>query len=320
MNVTEKRNNLEINNVATRRVESTPSSNGNSLVEIKSQSNNGNSTTIQTWNDGLAISPKASALSTNEKLNSVLSDIMGPKQDDPAAQYRSDTKVPLEGYDYNKVNDPNHNTPKYIFGKVAQNFKLDSVQGDKAKAEELLNAMVPELREKGLEVIAVKGDRIQVKTEIGYEWVDVVRGAGAPNPGWWWGSEGKGTPEPTSTVQEWEQKTGQNAAPAAVAAMGAAMGSGMGAGMGAAMGGNNAPKVLGGAIDSGKVTGILSKHAPTNEGIRAALPELQQAFPGVKIMDHPQRLDKLQFSNGAIVDVIVGAGGPNPSWGWMPEN
>ena len=318
MKVSESSSAREIKNVASRRIEVAANSNGNSLVENKSQTSNGNSSTIQSWTDGVAISPKAVALSTNEKLNSVLSDIMGPKQADPAAQYRSESKVPFEGYNYDKLNDPNHNTPKYIFGKVAQNFKLDSVQGDKAKAEELLNAMVPELREKGLEVVAVKGDRIQVKTEVGYEWVDVIRGAGAPNPGWHWGSEGKGTPEPTSTVQEWAQRTGQNEAPAmAMAPMGAAA---MGAGMGAAMGANDAPKVLGGAIDSGKVMGILGKHAPTNEGIKAALPELQRAFPGVKILDHPKRLDKLQFSNGAVVDVIVGAGGPNPSWGWMPEN
>lgn len=147
--------------------------------------------------------------------------------------------------------------------------------------------MVPELREKGLEVIAVKGDRIQVKTEIGYGLGSTSFAALAPPiPAGGGAPRAKEPLSPPAPSRNGDRRS-QNAAPAAVAAMGAAMGSGMGAGMGAAMGGNNAPKVLGGAIDSGKVTGILSKHAPTNEGIRAALPELQQAFPGVKIINSP---------------------------------
>lgn len=72
-------------------------------------------------------------------------------------------------------------------------------------------------------------------------------------------------------------------------------------------------------VDKNQVLEILQRHPPTNDGMKAALPELQKAFPGVKILDHPQRLDKLQFPNGAVVDVVVGAGGTNPSWGWMPE-
>lgn len=80
------------------------------------------------------------------------------------------------------------------------------------------------------------------------------------------------------------------------------------------------PAILGSQIDMARVMAIVSKYPPTNEGIRAALPELQKEFPGVTILEHPKRLDKLQFPNGAIVDVIVGSGGPEPKWGWMPEN
>ncbi|HNV71115.1 MAG TPA: hypothetical protein PKO06_15540, partial [Candidatus Ozemobacteraceae bacterium] len=97
---------------------------------------------------------------------------------------------PLEGYDDKKLSNPEHKTPKYLFGRVAQNHSLDSVT-DKASAEELLKKMLPELREAGMIIEEVKGDKIKVKTEIGWEWVDVIRGAGAPNPGFWWGSEGK---------------------------------------------------------------------------------------------------------------------------------
>ncbi|MBI3927624.1 MAG: hypothetical protein HY319_18945, partial [Armatimonadetes bacterium] len=190
------------------QVSEKPSSSGASnrgAIEIGNQQN-GNSGVEGTF------STRATALSTNNGVNRVLSEVLGDRASEAsnpsqgaasAASYRSSTPVPLEGYDQGKLDNPNHRTPKYIFGRVARNYKLDSVQGDKAKAEELLRAMVPELRENGLEVVAVKGDRIQVKTEVGYEWVDVIRGAGSDNPGWWWGSEGKGTPQPTATVQEW---------------------------------------------------------------------------------------------------------------------
>ena len=333
MKATEVRN-VEIKNretVQPKRLDVSPNSNGNSRVEVQSRSSNGTST-IQTWNDGLDISPKASALSTNERLNTALSGLMGPKAtsetQDSAAQYRSETLVPLEGYDDTKLNDPNHNTPKYIFGKVAQHFKLDSVQGDKAKAEDLLTAMVPELREKGLDVVAVSGDRIQVKTEVGYEWVDVIRGAGAKDPGWQWGSEGKGTSEPTKTVQEWEGKTGAGQVGNAP----------MGAPAGAAGAVDSGPKVLGGQIDSGKVMGILKRYSPDGQGLTQAVkdPELQKLYPGVMTfggvggdgkafnaddrLRKGQNVDKLFFPNGAIVDVIASAGSSAAKWGWMPEN
>ncbi len=96
----------------------------------------------------------------------------------------------LEGYDYAKIDNPNHKTPKYLFGRVAMKHELDGVHS-KADAQALLESMLPEMKEAGLEIGDIKGDKILVKTEIGWEWVDVVRGAGAPNPGWWWGSEGK---------------------------------------------------------------------------------------------------------------------------------
>lgn len=268
--------------------------------------------------------PQATALTTHEGVRRVLLDVLGRQGSaktmagtantpDAAAEFRSSTPTPLEGYDDKKLNDPNHKTPKYIFGRVAQGFKLDSVKGDKAKAETLLQAMLPELQANGLEVVAVKGDRIQVKTEIGYEWVDVIRAAGGDNPGWQWGSEGKGTPNPTATVQEWAAATGVDANG----------GAGSGGATGGVFGGgfpNPHAGVLGSAIDRGAVMAILEKYPPTNEGIRQAMPELQKAFPGVELLEHPKRLDKLKFPNGAVIDVIVSAGAPDAKWGWMPEN
>lgn len=98
--------------------------------------------------------------------------------------------VPLEGYDATKLHDPGHQTVKYRFGRVASHHGLETVK-DKAGAEALLKSMVPELEAAGLKVHEVKGDKLRVETELGQEWVDVVRGAGSGSPGWWWGSEGK---------------------------------------------------------------------------------------------------------------------------------
>lgn len=77
----------------------------------------------------------------------------------------------------------------------------------------------------------------------------------------------------------------------------------------------------GGGVDAGFVQFWLSMFPPTNEGITKALEEIrkQPGYENTRILQHPERLDKLQFANGQVVDVIIGAGGPNPRWGWLPE-
>lgn len=97
--------------------------------------------------------------------------------------------VPLEGFDGRKLADSSHNTVKYLFGRVATHFPLDSVK-DHASAEALLNKMVPDLQAAGLEIVGVKRDKLLMKTPLGLESIDVVRGAGGGNPGWWWGADG----------------------------------------------------------------------------------------------------------------------------------
>ncbi len=276
----------------------------------------------------VTLSSRASEIIASDRLQNFWnSTISTPKAADPAAQYRSETKQPLEGYDQTKLDNPDHRTPKYIFGRVAQNFKLDSIGGDKAKAGELLSAMVPELQAAGLEVVGVSGDKIQVKTEVGYEWVDVIRAAGGTNPGWQWGSEGAGTPNPTKDPKEWAAMTGIGQTPMATA----------GNAGGAAPAGPQAPIVLGKQIDGGKVLNILRKYQPDGNGLTQAVqdPELQKLYPGLmtfggvsngKAFNADDRLakglnvDKLFFPNGAIVDVIKGAGAAGADWGWMPEN
>ncbi|MCA9793433.1 MAG: hypothetical protein KC910_16600 [Candidatus Eremiobacteraeota bacterium] len=277
-------------------------------VDSAPQVNQNSNASNEALNQG-AFSSRAVSFTTNTGVRQVLSEVLGAPASSNA--FRTEETVPLEGYDYNKLNNPDHNTPKYIFGRVAQHYKLDSVQGDKAKAEQLLTAMLPELREAGLEVVGVEGDRIQVKTEVGYEWVDVVRGAGSDNPGWWWGSEGKGTTQPTANSKQWAAATGQNGGNSNANAF---------ASFAPVLTQGKKATPLGNSIDRAAVMAIVSKYPPTNEGIQQAMPELQERFPGVQLLEHPQRLDKLKFPNGAVVDVVVGAGGNEPTWGWNPEN
>ncbi len=97
--------------------------------------------------------------------------------------------VPLEGFDGRKLADASHTTVKYLFGRVATHFPLNEVK-DHASAEALLNRMVPDLQAAGLDIVGVKGDRLLMKTPLGLESIDVVRGAGGGNPGWWWGADG----------------------------------------------------------------------------------------------------------------------------------
>lgn len=93
----------------------------------------------------------------------------------------------LEGFDSRKLADPGHLTAKYKFGRVAQQYSLDSVT-DKAAAEVLLNSMKSDLTAAGLEVLEVKGDKIKVKDDAGQDaWIDVIRGAGSGKAaGWQW--------------------------------------------------------------------------------------------------------------------------------------
>jgi hypothetical protein len=323
-----------------------------STSNVASQPANGNSSVATQPVDQITISARASALSTNDSIHRVLSDIVGPRNDsgnsglgswltlgesspqvnssvsnDPAAAYRSTEKVALEGYDQAKLENPDHRTPKYLFGRVAQGFSLESLGGDKAKAEALLTAMVPDLKKAGLEVVSVQGDRIQVKTELGYEWVDVIRASGAAKgeQGWQWLSTGKGTAQPTKDFKEFCQQTGHGmeaAAPASVPASqsGAAAPQAAGAAPSAAMAAGPKATPLGDQIDKNKVLPVLQKYNVLDIEKAVNDPEIQKAYPGAKVIPHPKRLDKIQFPNGAVVDCVVAAGDPSASWGWMPEN
>jgi hypothetical protein len=92
----------------------------------------------------------------------------------------------MAGFHPGKLADPGHTTVKYLFGRVAQHHSLASVL-DKTSAESLLQQMQPDLKAAGLNVLDVKGDKIQIKHNDGQtSWVDVIRGATAGSPAFQW--------------------------------------------------------------------------------------------------------------------------------------
>ncbi len=81
-------------------------------------------------------------------------------------------------------------------------------------------------------------------------------------------------------------------------------------------------------VNSGAVLAVLNNYPPSNNGMRAAAATIQSQFGGV-LLQHPVRLDKFDFGNGMVVDVMIGAvgnAGPDGEdslaeggWGWLVE-
>jgi hypothetical protein len=92
----------------------------------------------------------------------------------------------MAGFNEAKLSDPNHNTVKYLFGRVAQHHSLASVH-DGASAESVLQEMLPALEAAGITVSDVSKDKIQVLDDEGQAtWIDVIRGANSTNPAFQW--------------------------------------------------------------------------------------------------------------------------------------
>lgn len=77
-------------------------------------------------------------------------------------------------------------------------------------------------------------------------------------------------------------------------------------------------------VDPGAVMAIVNKYRPSNAGITQAIAEINTLYPEARVMDHPVRLDKIDFGGGLIVDIIVGAVGGSPDaegsgWTWNAE-
>jgi hypothetical protein len=132
---------------------------------------------------------------TTEEFTSFLSNFLNTATNGKALGVTSGTATkavangtaPMTGFDLGKLADTSHDTLKYRFGRVAQNYGLDSVT-DKSKAEALLNSMKADLVANGVDVLAIEKDKIQVTDDSGKSvWIDVIRGAGGgPNKAWQW--------------------------------------------------------------------------------------------------------------------------------------
>ncbi len=206
-------------------------------------------------------------------------------------------KVSFTGFDDGKLAAPLKRdgagvaqSAKYTFAKLAQ--ASGTMPRTKAEAEAWFNHYIkPGMEKEGFQIDWVKGDKAFIRTRENPagEAVDFVRGADSNDPNY--------------TALAWQPEGGGGS----VGGSGSVVGSG-------AVGGS-------GVADRDFVLAILSKYAATNEGIQRAVEELrrQPGYEHVTILQHPLRLDKLDFGGGHVVDVVVGAGGPNPSWGWMPE-
>jgi hypothetical protein len=178
---------------------------------------------------------------------------------------------------------------KYTFAKLAQ--ASGTMPRTKAEAEQWFNEHIkPGLEKEGFGVDWVQGDKALVRTRENPqgEVVDFVRGADSNDPNY--------------TALAWQSEGPvDGAVPSGVTGKAAVGGSGI--------------------ADRQFVLSILGQFNPTNVGIQQAVGELRKhpGYEHVVVLEHAQRLDKLDFGKGHVVDVVVGAGGPNPSWGWMPE-
>lgn len=180
---------------------------------------------------------------------------------------------------------------KYTFAKLAE--ASGTMPRTKAEAEAWFNEHIkPGLEKEGFAVDWVQGDKALVRTRENPqgEVVDFLRGADSGDPSY--------------TALAWQSE----------GPVGGGGGSVAGVTGKASVGGS-------GLADRAFVLSILSKYPPTNEGIQQAVAELkrQPGYEHAVILEHPLRLDKIDFGRGVVVDVVVGSGGPSPSWGWMPE-
>lgn len=81
------------------------------------------------------------------------------------------------------------------------------------------------------------------------------------------------------------------------------------------------PRSLCDNVSASTVMEIVNKYRPSNAGIRAAILEINTIYPDARILEHPVRLDKIDFGGGLVIDIIVGAvGGSDDAegtgWAW----
>ena len=86
---------------------------------------------------------------------------------------------PMMGFDYTKLNDPSHTTPKYVFARATQDVNLP---WDRASRSAGLQQIVDTVKQNGYPNAKVTGkDSIDFGDGAGD--IDVLTSDGA----WWWG-------------------------------------------------------------------------------------------------------------------------------------
>ncbi|MBM3461358.1 MAG: hypothetical protein FJX76_04585 [Armatimonadetes bacterium] len=239
------------------------------------------------------------------------------REEQPGTSTRSSFKNPpgvkseLEGYDQAKLNDPNVRTPKYLFGRVAQNYSLDSLR-TKEDGTKLLNEMLPDLRAAGLDVISVDRDILKYRNpETGnVEEIDVIRALGGnrsskgETPGWQW------SPVTINGVpvdgQQGAQQAGGAVPPPPNVPMTAEL------------------QELGQKFMAVAQKYPLADVEKDKKGVEGRLNEMTGDLKanGVNVASCCKDVIVVQLKDGQFqcIDVVQGAGAAGASWQWMPSS
>ena len=89
---------------------------------------------------------------------------------------------PMLGFDYKKLNDPNHTTPKYVFARATQDLEFS---WDRASRSAGLQSIADYAKTHGHTKAKVTGDDT-IDFGDGFGDIDVLTGDGQ----WWWGPKG----------------------------------------------------------------------------------------------------------------------------------
>jgi hypothetical protein len=89
------------------------------------------------------------------------------------------TYQPMMGFDYTKLNDLSHTTPKYVFARATQNANLAL---DRLSRSAGLQDIVDQVKQNGYPNATVTG-KDSIDFGDGYGSIDVLTSEGS----WWWG-------------------------------------------------------------------------------------------------------------------------------------
>jgi hypothetical protein len=136
----------------------------------------------------------------------------------------------LEGWDCCKWNDPAHQTPKYVIGRILEAYP--HTPAGLVKAVPIISAYYP-----GTTILAGKGDKVHIPC-VGT--VDLIVAAGGPEGGkaWWWGADEAGNECNKCSPNRCEEVSKTTKCGGGTGGAGAGAGTGMGMGVGGGFGGS----------------------------------------------------------------------------------